>query len=84
MFLRVGECDILLLATLNKGSYMMSPYLDKFGQIDQGLKRGNPLFLNKDHYRKLQLLWLSHGLHKEISSYLEAQHNPLLTNWQHM
>ncbi|VVC24842.1 Zinc finger, UBR-type,Zinc finger, RING/FYVE/PHD-type,Winged helix-turn-helix DNA-binding domain,Ribosomal [Cinara cedri] len=84
IFLRVRECEVLLLATLNKGSFILPPYIDEYGETDQGLKRGNPLHLCKDQYRKLQILWLGHGLHEEISRYLDSTHNLIPTTWQHM
>ncbi|XP_050524886.1 E3 ubiquitin-protein ligase UBR2 [Daktulosphaira vitifoliae] len=84
IFLRVRECEVLLLASPNKGCFITPPYLDEYGETDQGLKRGNPLFLCKDQYRKLQILWLGHGLHEEISRYLDSTHNLIPTTWQHM
>ncbi|XP_001952747.1 E3 ubiquitin-protein ligase UBR2 [Acyrthosiphon pisum] len=84
IFLRVRECEVLLLATLNKGSFILPPYLDEYGETDQGLKRGNPLYLCKEQYRKLQILWLSHGLHEDISRYLDSTQNLIPITWQHM
>ncbi|XP_025197910.1 E3 ubiquitin-protein ligase UBR2 [Melanaphis sacchari] len=84
VFLRVRECEVLLLATLNKGSFIMPPYLDEYGETDQGLKRGNPLYLCKELYQRLELLWLSHGLHEEISRYLDSTQNLIPITWQHM
>lgn len=84
IFLRVRECEVLLLASPNKGCFITPPYLDEYGETDQGLKRGHPLYLCKDQYRKLQILWLGHGLHEEISRYLDSTHNLIATTWQHM
>lgn len=72
IFLRVRECEILLLASPNRGCFMAPPYLDDYGEADQGLRRGNPLHLCKDRYRKLQLLWLSHSIQEEIARAIES------------
>nr|CAD7425225.1 unnamed protein product [Timema monikensis] len=84
IFLRVRECEVLLLATPNRGCFMSPPYLDQYGETDQGLRRGNPLRLCPDRYRKLHLLWLSHGIHEEIARALESTTTILSTQWQHL
>ncbi|XP_054260913.1 E3 ubiquitin-protein ligase UBR2 isoform X2 [Macrosteles quadrilineatus] len=84
MFLRVRECEILLLASPNRGCFMTPPYLDDYGETDQGLRRGNPLRLCRERYRKLQLLWLSHGIHEEIARAIESSNSLVATQWQHL
>uniref|UniRef100_A0A8D9AGS5 E3 ubiquitin-protein ligase n=1 Tax=Cacopsylla melanoneura TaxID=428564 RepID=A0A8D9AGS5_9HEMI len=84
VFLRVRECEVLFLASPNRGCFMSPPYLDDYGETDQGLRRGNPLRLCQDGYKKLQRLWLSHGIHEEISRSIEASHNMITTQWQHI
>jgi len=83
IFLRIRDCEILLLNTINRGSFMLAPFLDKWGENDTGLKRGNSLNLNKKQYQQIQILWLEHGLHREISKYLKMQSfaNPI--SWKH-
>lgn len=83
IFLRIRECDILLLG-LNKGSFVSPPYLDKYGETDQGLRRGNPLKLCPERYQKLNLLWLNHGLHEDIARSAESINNVIPTQWQHL
>lgn len=83
IFLRIRECEILLLG-LNKGSFVLPPYLDKYGETDQGLRRGNPLMLCPDRYAKLHLLWLSHCLHEDIARSAEASNSVIPTQWQHL
>ncbi|XP_065665179.1 E3 ubiquitin-protein ligase UBR3 isoform X4 [Hydra vulgaris] len=41
-----------------------SVYLDSFGEEDKDLKRGKPLFLNKERYAKLESEWRMHTLDK--------------------
>lgn len=38
VFLRVRECQILLMANKNKGCFYLPPYLDTYGETDQGLR----------------------------------------------
>lgn len=83
MFLRIRECEILLLS-LNKGCFVSPPYLDEYGETDQGLRRGNPLRLCKERYRKLHLMWLGHGLHEEIARSTESTSTMLPTQWHHL
>lgn len=80
-FLRIRECEILLLGVF-KGCFVLPPYLDQYGETDQGLRRGNPLALCRERYNKLQLMWLGHGLHEEISRSIEASSNAGSTQWQ--
>lgn len=39
-----------------------SPYLDAFGEEDNGLARGKPLYLNQERYAALTYMVASHGL----------------------
>ena len=45
IFLKVKECKIAMFSGRTKGCFMSPPYLDQYGETDQGLKRGNPLKL---------------------------------------
>uniref|UniRef100_T1JGA7 E3 ubiquitin-protein ligase n=1 Tax=Strigamia maritima TaxID=126957 RepID=T1JGA7_STRMM len=83
-FLRVRECKVLLLAGKNKGCFISPPYLDDYGETDQGLRRGNPLHLCSVRYKKLHHLWLGHGVAEEIAHALESNSNILSTDWYHL
>lgn len=83
IFLRIRECEILLLG-MNKGCFVSPPYLDKYGETDQGLRRGNPLSLCVERYDKLHLMWLNHSLHEEIARSAEAINNVMPTQWIHL
>lgn len=63
---------------------MAPPYLDDYGEADQGLRRGNPLHLCKSRYKKLQLLWLSHSIQEEIARAIESSQSIINTQWQHL
>ncbi|KAL1114922.1 hypothetical protein AAG570_007745 [Ranatra chinensis] len=84
IFLRIRDCEILLLASPNRGCFMTPPYLDDYGETDQGLRRGNPLRLCHERYKKLQLIWLSHCIYEEIARALESTHSLINTQWQHL
>lgn len=60
---------------------MLPPYIDEFGETDQGLVRGNPLHLCKTAYSELQRLWLRHGIPEQIAHALEITSNLAATNW---
>uniref|UniRef100_A0A182JY28 E3 ubiquitin-protein ligase n=1 Tax=Anopheles christyi TaxID=43041 RepID=A0A182JY28_9DIPT len=83
IFLRIRDAEILLLG-INKGCFIAAPYLDEYGETDQGLRRGNPLRLCKERYHKLYMIWLTHGLHEEITRRNEAQQTIFATQWQNL
>lgn len=81
IFLRVRECEILFLAAPHRGCFVSPPYLDDYGETDQGLRRGNPLRLCPERYKKLQTLWLSHSIHEEIARSIETSTHIVATQW---
>ncbi|KAI1301491.1 E3 ubiquitin-protein ligase UBR2 [Halotydeus destructor] len=81
IFLRIRDCKILLLAGKSKGCYMSPPYIDEYGETDQGLVRGNPLHLCEASYKELHRLWLRHGIPEQIAHALELSTNLAATNW---
>jgi len=85
IFLRVRECKVVLLAgRSSKGIFIQPPYVDQYGETDTGLRRGNPLHLCQEKYRKLYKLWLNHAVPKEISSSLESQPYYTTTPWHRL
>lgn len=84
VFLRVRECQILLMANRNKGCFYSPPYLDAYGETDQGLRRGNPLYLSVDRYQKLEKLWLTHSVAEEVAHSLESNRNLLSIDWTNL
>lgn len=83
IFLRIRDCEIVLLG-LSKGSLMSAPYLDEYGETDQGLRRGNPLHLCKERLHKLHMMWLGHSLHEEIARTTEITNSLIATQWHNM
>ncbi|CAF0875440.1 unnamed protein product [Brachionus calyciflorus] len=89
VFLKVSECQVLLL-NLNyssssdldvKGCYVAAPYLDDYGETDQGLRRGNPLRLCKIRYDKLYRDWLTHSLPEVVARQYQNQTGIVAYNW---
>ena len=60
---------------------MSAPYIDEFGETDQGLVRGNPLHLCESAYQDLHRLWLRHGIPEQIAHALEISSSLAATNW---
>uniref|UniRef100_UPI00358E1268 E3 ubiquitin-protein ligase UBR2 n=1 Tax=Myxine glutinosa TaxID=7769 RepID=UPI00358E1268 len=84
IFLRVRECQTLLLCGKNKGCFYPPPYLDEYGETDQLLRRGNPLLLCLERYHKLQRLWHLHAIPEEIAHAQEANQSFTTNDWQHL
>uniref|UniRef100_UPI003AACA498 E3 ubiquitin-protein ligase UBR2-like n=1 Tax=Centroberyx gerrardi TaxID=166262 RepID=UPI003AACA498 len=84
LFLRVRESQVLFLAGKTKGCFYPPPYLDDYGETDQGLRRGNPLHLCPERYRKIQRLWRQHGVTEEIGHAQEANQTLVGIDWQHL
>ena len=83
IFLRMRDAEVLLLGQ-NNGCFLSAPYLDDYGETDQGLRRGNPLHLCRENFKKLHLLWLSHGIHEEIARKTESQSQIFQIQWNHL
>ena len=61
---------------------MPPPYIDEYGETDQGLIRGNPLQLCESSYKELHRLWLRHGIPEQIAHALVLSNNLATINWQ--
>lgn len=83
IYLRIRDAEVLLLGQ-NTGCFLSAPYLDDYNETDQGLRRGNPLHLCHDSYKKLQQLWLSHSIHEEIARKTESQAHIFQIQWNHL
>ncbi|XP_023577001.1 E3 ubiquitin-protein ligase UBR2 [Octodon degus] len=84
IFLRVRECQVLFLAGKTKGCFYSPPYLDDYGETDQGLRRGNPLHLCNERFKKIQKLWHQHSITEEIGHAQEANQTLAGIDWQHL
>ncbi|XP_011482545.1 E3 ubiquitin-protein ligase UBR2 isoform X1 [Oryzias latipes] len=84
LFLRVRESQVLFVAGKTKGCFYPPPFLDDYGETDQGLKRGNPLHLCLERYRKIERLWRQHGIPEVIGHAQEANQTLVAIDWQHL
>merc|ERR1712127_712199 len=66
IFFLVQKCTVLLLHN-NKSAYSASLYVDDHGEEDPGLRRGRPLFLQRERYQLLQDLWYQHKIPREVA-----------------
>uniref|UniRef100_A0A8B9FQI0 E3 ubiquitin-protein ligase n=1 Tax=Amazona collaria TaxID=241587 RepID=A0A8B9FQI0_9PSIT len=80
--LRIRECKVVLIEGKTRGCLYPAPYLDEYGETDPGLKRGNPLHLCWERYRKLHLLWQQHCIIEEIARSQETNQIFFGFNWQ--
>lgn len=75
LFINIRKCAIFYLHRTS-GSFSHAPYIDKWGEVDIGLRHGRQLFLNQRRYdTMLRNLWLAHGIPSFISRKLEADIN---------
>ncbi|XP_066464442.1 E3 ubiquitin-protein ligase UBR1 [Eleutherodactylus coqui] len=81
IFLKVRECKVVLIEGKTRGCLYPAPYLDEYGETDPGLKRGNPLRLSHERYRKLHLMWQQHCIIEEIARSLEISQTFFGFNW---
>uniref|UniRef100_A0A8C4XDW1 E3 ubiquitin-protein ligase n=1 Tax=Erpetoichthys calabaricus TaxID=27687 RepID=A0A8C4XDW1_ERPCA len=82
MFLRIRECEVILLSNKTRGCIYPAPYLDDYGETDPRLRRGNPLHLSPERYKKLCQLWQQHCIMEEIARSLEVVNVMLTLEWQ--
>ena len=52
---------------LFSGGFFDAPYVDRFGEHDVDLQRGNPLKLDKAHYARLNKMWQQNDLQTFIA-----------------
>ncbi|XP_037087189.1 E3 ubiquitin-protein ligase UBR2-like [Pollicipes pollicipes] len=75
LLLLVRRCKLYLVHSvadaIARKALFPPPYVDRFGEVDQGLRRSNPLTLQLEQYAKLNRLWLSHGVSDEVTRYME-------------
>ena len=85
MFLNIRKCMVLLMHVRNynqstttavdvSGTWLLAPYLDKYGEADPTLRRRLPLFLNQRRYDNLaRIPWLQHSIPTAIARRLEGE-----------
>ncbi|KAI9321086.1 hypothetical protein BX666DRAFT_1851833 [Dichotomocladium elegans] len=71
IYLSIKRCVLILLHNGN-GWFLNAPYLDAHGEVDQGLRRGRPQYLNLKRYAEIRKLWLQHNIPVYIARQIEA------------
>ncbi|KAI0879464.1 hypothetical protein GGS24DRAFT_439596 [Hypoxylon argillaceum] len=75
LFINIRKCCIFY-SHRGSGSFGNAPYIDKYGEVDAGLRHGRQLYLSQKRYDSMiRNLWLSHGIPNFISRKLEADIN---------
>ncbi|ORY96698.1 hypothetical protein BCR43DRAFT_492123 [Syncephalastrum racemosum] len=74
VYLLVKRCAVLVLHNEN-GWFMPAPYLDTHGEVDTGLRRGRPQYLNQKRYADIRKLWLQHGIPAYVARQIEATYD---------
>ncbi|KAJ3155333.1 hypothetical protein HDU86_004424 [Geranomyces michiganensis] len=70
----VKKCVIYLMHVEN-GCFIHPPYLDAHGEVDVGLRRGRPQFLNHKRYDELNRTWLTHGIPSFVARKIESTYD---------
>uniref|UniRef100_A0AC35FZC7 E3 ubiquitin-protein ligase n=1 Tax=Panagrolaimus sp. PS1159 TaxID=55785 RepID=A0AC35FZC7_9BILA len=83
MFLRMRDCQIIMLTSRKRGAYKAAPYVDQFGETDNGFRRGNPLFLHPEMYKRFQRIWLHQEVAEEIINQYDINHRNINFEWNH-
>jgi len=60
---------VLILMHRRKTAYWPSLYVDKYGEDNSHTNRGLPLYLDVKRWEKLQNLWATNGIPKEVARY---------------
>ncbi|KAL1884288.1 hypothetical protein VTK73DRAFT_3272 [Phialemonium thermophilum] len=72
LYINVRRCCVIYLHRTS-GSFGNAPYIDRYGEVDMGLRHGRQLYLHQRRYDStLRALWLSHGIPSFIGRKLEA------------
>ncbi|KNC99335.1 uncharacterized protein SPPG_05583 [Spizellomyces punctatus DAOM BR117] len=70
----IKKCVVLLLHCDN-GFFINPPYLDAHGEVDLGLRRGRPQYLNQRRYDEIRKLWLAHGVPSYVARKIEQSYD---------
>ena len=78
IFFLVQECTGLIIHG-QKAAYIVSPYVDSYGETPQ--YRGRPLDLDLNRYRILQSLWAGHGVRERVVAERTNTRHVLIPNF---
>lgn len=75
LFISIRKCCVFYCHRTS-GSWGHAPYIDRYGEVDMGLRHNRQLFLNQRRYDSmLRSLWLSHGVPSYVARRLESDIN---------
>jgi hypothetical protein len=80
VFFLVQQCQVLLVRG-SRSTYYPSLYLDASGEVNEHRGQNRPLFLSSKRYRKLEDLYTSHQVAKEISRKRSSAESVIRLNW---
>jgi len=67
IFFLVQKCTVLLIRD-GKAACWSSLYLDEYGEEDENVRRGRPMFLNQNKYKALKIMYVQHRVAQEVTS----------------
>lgn len=81
IFLNIRKSEVMILTSGNRGAMLQSPYVDEYGESDEGFRRGNPLHLDEDMYLDLQRSWITAEIPDRISREFDSETLIIQENW---
>ena len=60
---------------------MPAPYVDDYGEVDEGLRRGNPLKLDVNMYQELNRIWTTNSIFDKISRSFDEDIMIIRSEW---
>ena len=81
IFLRLRRCEVALICDFRRGMMLPAPYVDEYGESDEGLRRGNPLKFDAEIYEELNRVWTNNDIPDKISRSFDEDQMVVGTNW---
>nr|XP_040564177.1 LOW QUALITY PROTEIN: E3 ubiquitin-protein ligase UBR2-like [Lepeophtheirus salmonis] len=81
IFLNIGECLITLIVDGERGAFLSAPYVDEYGEYDDELRRGAPLFLDEEKYADLNKMWLNNSTSDKICRCYDQEVLTINSDW---
>ena len=63
------------------GAILSAPYVDAYGETDDGLTRGNPLKLDRTMLENLRQIWFNHDIPTKVTSSYDRESVGLGNLW---
>ena len=82
IFLHVTECRIILTSNVKRGASLPAPYVNEYGETDEGMRRGNPLRLDPARWAELNQMWMTNDIPDKISRQFDPDYRDLARWWE--